>query len=231
MNFNEADVVRDSAGKFGEHHRSAPDIDLDVSYTHGDPVQATLVKERWYGDDAQEIDREDVDVRALLDTYPLDGLPHPSDLGYDDNDFLFYEAQEHGLMEHDGPFTLSLPDDEYTEYYELRVSTGQSASVTEHFVDSPERVTARIDAVRAEIAALTERENRLLADLSHSEAHAEAPDSPSALSASQYGSVAEAAGAGERAGYAGQTAAPETDDSNEADAYMAAYDSATEGTA
>ena len=118
-------AARQANGEFGVHDHSAPDFELDGNAYRDvtSPLTVQIRLEQWEGDYAREVGRVELDARALFDARSLSDLDGV-DADNNDQDWVFFEGSSAGLVpEHDGPFTVELPED-FHEYIEHRENNG-----------------------------------------------------------------------------------------------------------
>lgn len=117
-------AARQDNGEFGAHDHSDPEFELGNAYRDvTSPLAVQVRLERWEGDYAREVGRVEMDARALFDARSLEDL-RDIDADSNDQDWVFWEGSNAGLVpEHDGPFTVELPDD-FQEYIEHRENNG-----------------------------------------------------------------------------------------------------------
>lgn len=112
-------------GEFGTHDHSGPELALDGN-TYSDlsaPLTVTVRLERWdERDNAIPVGHVEFDARALFDARDLASID--PETTHSDEDWVFDEARAAGIVKnHDGPFTVQLPDD-FEEYLEHRRDNG-----------------------------------------------------------------------------------------------------------
>lgn len=180
-NFDETKVARDTVGRFDEKAHTPAEVtlpDCAPAWRPGDPIAATLTLQRWNARDyAEDIGSMEIDVRAILDIYSLEDLQKAGDY-----DFIFEVARRHGLVKHDGPFYMELPDEVYESYLETREEAGQESPVAPRFVDSAERAMSRLAEIREQRRVLHDLETVALQDAVLAQyAHARSPLSEKAV--------------------------------------------------
>lgn len=117
-------AARQANGEFGTHDHTAPDFELDGNAYRDvtSPLTVVVRQEVYQGDYVHEVGRVEFDARAIFDARKLADI-NP-ETTYSDQDWVFHEAQNAGLVpEYDGPFTVDLPDD-FDEYIEHRENNG-----------------------------------------------------------------------------------------------------------
>lgn len=155
----EREAARRDNGEFGTHEHSAPELHLadgngyhDVTY----PATVIVRLERWdERDNAIEVGRVEFDARAIFDALSLSEIKRAH--GNQDYDWIFQDAQTYGLTdEHDGPFTVDIPED-FEDYLVHRDENG----MTDPYETAAEGLeVARVEHVlgkRTEALATAER--------------------------------------------------------------------------
>jgi hypothetical protein len=162
----EREAARRANGEFGTHAHSDPDVSLDaepnIYRDVTSPFTVTVQLERWdHRDNAVSVGSVEFDARAILDAQPLSDL---ANLDHD-SDWVVEHAKELGLVDHDGPYTLQLPDEE-GETLEDYLSQREEQGMTEAYPSVDEALTAQatehaLEARREALATAA----RILAEL------------------------------------------------------------------
>lgn len=168
------EAARTRTGEFGTHDHTDPEIDLDPGNAYNDvttPVTVTVQLEQWdRNDNILNIGSVDFDGRALLDAESLQDLDASRKNG--DIDWVFERAKSLGLIDtdHDGPYTVELPDD-FEDYIAHRENNG----MTEPYELADESIALQQAeaAMKRRGAALEEAERQLAVAGTEARANAE----------------------------------------------------------
>lgn len=120
------------------------------------PLTVRIRFERWVGDYAQEVGSVEFDGRAVFDAEPLSTIANDmSDL-----DWVLHSATAAGLVdEHDGPFTVEVPED-LAEYIEHRENAGMieayPSAADSLAAARAEHLNAKLEGAIAEVKRLRE---------------------------------------------------------------------------
>lgn len=150
--FLETEHPRAGDGSFTMKTQTAPEAALLPQRTPGFPdertVPSTFVREAWQGDNAIELSQDEFDVRGVLDTMSVEDIEVAVDQHFET---VLGRAVDAGqLIDHDGPFTMRVDEDELEEYLAARRGAQQEAPVVEHLVLTPRRRAERIgEALRS----------------------------------------------------------------------------------
>lgn len=149
----ELEAARRQNGQFGEHDHSGPELELGNAYR--DPSSPATVTVRLEQADARdnifEVGKVEFDARAIFDSRDLAAITTARD--FEDLDWVFDTARMHGLVgDHDGPFTVELPED-FDEYIEHRENNG----MTEAYESATELLALATMEKRQEVLAEAER--------------------------------------------------------------------------
>lgn len=120
--------ARRANGEFGSHEHTDPELQLATGNAYADPstpLNVTVRLEQWDDrDNAFEVGQVDFDARAIFDSRDLADID--PDVTYSDEDWVFEDARAAGIADqHDGPFTVVLPED-FDEYLTHRRENGMS---------------------------------------------------------------------------------------------------------
>ena len=118
----ERENARQSNGEFGTHEHSAPELGL-VRWDASEPLLIRVRLERWTGKYDVEVGVAEFDARAIFDGRSVADLERAEDS--EDLDWVFEEAKELGLSDHDGAYTVELPED-FGDYLRHREGAGMT---------------------------------------------------------------------------------------------------------
>jgi hypothetical protein len=149
----EREAARTRTGEFGERAHTDPELALGNAY--GDvstPLTVKVRLEQWaLGDHVITVGSAEFDARAILDAEPLSGLESLRD--NEDTDWVFDTARRLGIADqHDGPFTVELPDD-FEDYITHRENNG----MTDAYPTAAEGIAVLVMEKRQEVLAEAQR--------------------------------------------------------------------------
>lgn len=147
---------RASSGQFADKQNSAPNALLSAPPEDAPAVDGYLRLQQWGPrDELLELSTERIDVRAVLDTYPLSQVRTFGDLGATER--VVDRMREQGIISHDGPADLDIYGVELDEYIAAREAAGKLDPVTGQIVRPIADVEKQLHEMDAELTALRAR--------------------------------------------------------------------------
>lgn len=142
-----------ATGQFAVKVNDAPRGGLDAPAT---PVNGQVYLQAWDSrDNLIEVSHETVDLRRVLDTFPLSTVRRVGDLGGTSEiaDWMHSE----GLINHDGPYDVYLDEDDVAEYLAEREAAGQEDPLTTSVHRTADEAKADLLETHRQIQELQDR--------------------------------------------------------------------------
>lgn len=135
-------------GQFAANSHDEAGASLSPVEYESPAVTAHIIYEKWDGDYANEVDRETVNLSSVLDAYDLEDLPEDGSDDYGYTDMFFSDAENMNLREkpHDGPYTVSIDEEDYQAYLEARRTSGRDEAfsrIPHHSAKEREKIVTR----------------------------------------------------------------------------------------